>query len=161
MAPDRGIKPARGHLQSQAVAGIAVSAFTATTSPAAASTTSFSTYCASSVGAPGNRSPKNSTSGDRIPTSENPSTSSPVRSNRPEISVIPMKHSITAVSKTAGRPWMIPKVSVSTVRITSASAGLAPGKNLSTPNPRKISPRLTRRMSTLRRPNQPATRFPL
>ena len=47
------------------------------------------------------------------------------------------------------------------VRITSASAGLAPGKNFRKPKARKTRPRLIRRMSMLCRPSQPEMRLPL
>ncbi|MFC7740430.1 serine hydrolase domain-containing protein [Nocardiopsis composta] len=123
----------------------APSAPAATTSAPAASTMSLKTYWASSVGRPpGNRSPKSSTSGDRIPTRAPASTARPVLSSLPVSSVIPMKHSTTAVTAIAVPPVSIPKVSISTVGTTSPSAGLAPGKNFSAPNARKVAPRLIR-----------------
>ena len=71
--PDRGRPQCPLEIPPQALTlraprGDAFSALAAITRPAAASTMSLNTYCASSVGVPGNRSPKNSTSGDMMPT---------------------------------------------------------------------------------------------
>ena len=104
-------------------------------------------------GCTGNRSPKNSTSGDMIPTIETPRTIRPDRSRRPVTRVIPMKHSAKPIITRATPPEKTPNVRVSTVRTASASAGLAP-TSLRAPKPRKISPRLTRRRSMLYRASQ-------
>ena len=68
-----------------------------------------------------------------------------------------MNVSTTAVATTAGVPETRPKVRASTVRITSASAGEAPGKYLRTPKPRMTRPRLIRSAVTLCAASQEAT----
>src|SRR5688572_15184797 len=62
-----------------------------------------------------------------------------------------MAVSIAATRTIPTLPGTRLRVRASIVRSASPSAGLTPGKNLSTPKPRKTRPRLTRRKTKLKR----------
>lgn len=67
------------------------------------------------------------------------------RINRFVIKPIPMAHSHKARIGTLALAGMIPNVNTSIVRAAKLRAGLRPGKNFSTPNQKKTTPKLTRR----------------
>lgn len=74
--------------------------------------------------------------------------SSVARTNRPVIKPSPIKHSHVARTGILTLEGTNPSVRTSMVLAARSCAGLRPGKNFSTPNQKKIIPRLTRNART-------------